>query len=60
MLDVPVGKGRVLFYTWNPLHRYQNHHDFAFLTNAFLFHDDFPETPTEEEMRAREDGALRD
>jgi hypothetical protein len=54
LLDVPVGKGRVLLFTWNPLHRYQNHHDFTFLTNALLFHDDFPSTPTEREMRARE------
>jgi hypothetical protein len=54
ILDVPVGAGRVLFFTWNPLHRHQNHHDFAFLTNALLFHDDFPGTPTEEEMLERE------
>jgi len=54
LLDVPVEEGRVLFFSWNPLHRYQNHHDFAFLTNALLFHDDFPGTPTEEEMLERE------
>ena len=54
LLDVPVGRGRVLFFTWNPLHRYQNHHDFGFLTNALLFHDDFPGTPTEDEMLERE------
>ena len=55
ILDVPVERGRVLFFTWNPLHRYQNHHDFAFVINALLFHDDFPATPSEDEMRARED-----
>jgi hypothetical protein len=55
ILDVPVGEGRVLIYSWNPMHRYQNHHDFAFVTNALLFHDDLPATPTEEEMRAREE-----
>jgi len=54
LLDVPVGRGRVLFFTWNALHRYQNHHDFGFLTNALLFHDDFPGTPTKEEMLERE------
>ena len=54
LLDVPVGRGRVLFFSWNPLHRYQNHHDFGFLTNALLFHDDFPDTPTEDEMLERE------
>ncbi len=57
VLDVPVGKGRVLLYTWNPLHRHQNFHDFPFLTNALLFYNDLPPTPTEEEMRRREDAA---
>ncbi len=57
ILDVPVGKGRVLFYSWNPLHRHQNQHDFPFLTNALLFWNDFPKrTPTEQEMRQRENG----
>jgi hypothetical protein len=55
LLDVPVGQGHVLLYAWNPLHRYQNHHDFAFVTNALLFFDDLPGTfPTEDEMSARE------
>ena len=55
ILDVPVGEGRVLLYTWNPLHRYQNLHDFPFLTNALLFYNDFPGTPSEQEMREREE-----
>ena len=55
ILDVPVGEGRVLLYSWNPLHRYQNHHDFAFLTNALLFWDDFPDTVSKEEMQRREE-----
>ena len=54
ILDVPVGRGHVLIYSWNPLHRYQNLHDFPFLTNALLFYNDFPPTPTEQEMRRRE------
>jgi hypothetical protein len=54
ILDVPVRDGRVLVYSWNPLHRYQNLHDFPFLTNALLFYNDFPPTPTEAEMRRRE------
>ena len=54
ILDIPVGKGRVLMYTWNPWHRYQNLHDFPFVTNALLFFNDFPPTPTEQEMRRRE------
>ncbi len=57
VLDVPVGKGRVLIYSWNPLHRYQNLHDFPFVTNALLFYNDFPPTPTEDEMRRREAAA---
>jgi len=54
ILDVPVGAGRVLVYSWNPWHRYQNLHDFPFVTNALLFYNDFPPTPTEDEMRRRE------
>ena len=44
----------VVLFSWNPFHRYQNHHDFAFVTNALLFFDDFPGVPTRDEMRARE------
>jgi hypothetical protein len=54
IVDAPVGKGRTIFFSWNPLHRHQNEHDFAFLTNALLFFNDFPAIPTEKEMRARE------
>lgn len=54
LLDVPVGKGRVILYSWNPMHRHQNEHDFALVTNALLFFDDLPAVPTEEQMRARE------
>jgi len=57
ILDVPAGTGRVLFFSWNPLHRYQNHHDFAFLTNALIFYNDFPDVPTEVEMKRREEPA---
>ena len=53
-LDVPIGRGRVILYSWNPMHRFQNHHDFAWVTNALLFFDDLPCTPTREAMRARE------
>ena len=54
ILDVPVGKGRVIMLSWNPAHRYQNHHDLGFLANALLFHNDRLEVPTRDEMRARE------
>jgi len=55
VLDVPVGNGRVVFYSWNPLHRYQNWHDFGYVLNALLFWNDFPATPSKDEMRRREE-----
>jgi hypothetical protein len=54
LLDVPVGKGRVVLFSWNPMHRHQNEHDFAFVTNALLFFNDFPAVPSEDDMRGRE------
>ncbi len=52
LLDVPSGLGHVLIYAWNPLHRFQNRHDFAYLTNVLLFQSLLPGTPTEAEARA--------
>lgn len=57
LLDVPVGKGRVVLFGWNPLHRHQNEHDFGYFTNALLFFDDFPAVPSRDEMRARDESA---
>ncbi|MCG8424922.1 MAG: peptidase [Proteobacteria bacterium] len=55
LLEVPVGKGRVVLFSWNPMHRYQNHHDLAFVGNALLFYNDFPDrVPSREEMRERD------
>ncbi len=55
LLDIPVGRGHVLAFSWNPMHRYQNHHDFSFVTNALLFFDDLPTTvPTQADMLSRE------
>ncbi len=55
LLDVPLGRGRIVLYSWNPFHRHQNHHDFARVGNALLFYNDFPrEVPTREQMEARE------
>ena len=54
LLDVPIGKGRALLFSWNPAHRFQNHHDLGYLMNALLFFNDMPGTPTREEMHARE------
>ena len=36
ILDIPAGKGRVLAYNFNPLHRDLNHSDYRFLWNALL------------------------
>ena len=36
ILDVPVGKGRVLAYNFNPIHRYLNRSDHRLLWNALL------------------------
>ncbi len=36
ILDVPAGKGRVVLFAFNPLHRYLNHSDFRFVYNAVL------------------------
>ena len=36
IFNVPVGKGRVVFFTFNPLHRYLNHYDSSLLWNVLL------------------------
>jgi len=43
ILDVPVGKGRVILFSFNPLHRYLNQSDFRFVYNALLNWNDLPE-----------------
>ena len=42
ILDVPVGKGRVILFAFNPLHRYLNHADFRFAYNVILNWNDLP------------------
>ncbi|HUP02248.1 MAG TPA: M14 family zinc carboxypeptidase [Gemmatimonadota bacterium] len=42
ILDIPVGKGRVLLFAFNPLHRFLNHSDFRFAFNAILHWNDLP------------------
>jgi hypothetical protein len=36
LLDVPLGKGDVLVYNFNPMHRDMNHHDCRYLYNGIL------------------------
>ncbi|QQS40499.1 MAG: peptidase [Acidobacteriota bacterium] len=40
ILTAPVGKGRVILFGWNPMHRHLNHHDHAFVYNALMFWND--------------------
>jgi len=43
VLDIPRhAGGRVLLYSFNPLHRYLNHGDHNYLYNAILHWNDFP------------------
>jgi Zinc carboxypeptidase len=42
ILDLPAGKGRVILFAFNPLHRYLNLADFRFLYNALLNWNDLP------------------
>jgi hypothetical protein len=42
ILDLPVGKGRVILFGFNPLHRYLNLSDFRFAWNALLHWNDLP------------------
>jgi hypothetical protein len=36
IFDVPVGQGRVIAFTFDPLHRYLNHHEFPLVWNALI------------------------
>lgn len=36
IFDVPVGQGRVVAFTFDPLHRYLNHHEFPLVFNALM------------------------
>jgi hypothetical protein len=42
ILDVPAGKGRVILFAFDPLHRYLNLADFRFVYNALLNWNDLP------------------
>ncbi|HKY33479.1 MAG TPA: M14 family zinc carboxypeptidase [Candidatus Polarisedimenticolia bacterium] len=45
ILDIPAGKGRVVVFAFNPLHRFLNHSDFRLAYNVLLNHDDLPPPP---------------
>lgn len=42
ILDVPAGKGRVVLFAFNPLHRYLTHSDFRLVWNVLLNWNDLP------------------
>jgi zinc carboxypeptidase len=43
ILDLPAGKGRVILFAFDPLHRFLNLADFRFVYNAVLNWNDFPQ-----------------
>jgi len=46
IVDVPVGPGRLLMYSTNPVYRWQNHGEFNMLFNAIMNYDDLgPKKP---------------
>jgi hypothetical protein len=45
ILDVPVGRGHVLAFDFDPIHRYQTLADFRLVWNAILNWNDLPATP---------------
>ena len=40
--DVPIRKGRVIAFTFDPLHRFLNHHEFPLVWNALANWNDLP------------------
>ncbi|MFN2565071.1 MAG: M14 family zinc carboxypeptidase [Gemmatimonadaceae bacterium] len=42
IFDIPVRRGRVIAFTFNPLHRFLNHHEFPMVWNAILHWNDKP------------------
>ena len=42
IIDLPSGRGRVVLFNFNPMHRYLNHSDFRFLYNVLLNWNDLP------------------
>jgi hypothetical protein len=55
IVNVPVGAGRLLLYSTNPVYRWQNHGEFNMLFNALMNYDDL--APKAEKKPITEDGA---
>lgn len=45
IVDVPVAKGRVILFEFDPIHRYQTESDFRLVWNTILNWNDLPPTP---------------
>ena len=45
VLDIPTGKGRVIAFDFDPIHRYQTMSDFRLVWNVVLNWNDLPPTP---------------
>ena len=45
ILDIPIGKGRVIAFDFDPIHRYLTLSDFRLVWNAILNWNDLPGTP---------------
>jgi hypothetical protein len=45
ILDIPTGKGRVVAFDFDPIHRYQTVSDFRLVWNVILNWNDLPPTP---------------
>jgi hypothetical protein len=45
ILDIPTGKGRVVAFDFDPIHRYQTTSDFRLVWNAILNWNDLPPVP---------------
>jgi len=45
ILDIPTGKGRVVAFDFDPIHRYQTLSDFRLVWNTLLNWNDLPDTP---------------
>ncbi|QMW00565.1 M14 family zinc carboxypeptidase [Spirosoma foliorum] len=60
IFNVPVGSGRVIAFTFDPLHRYLNHHDAPLLWNVLINwnHLDTPTPATTAEVKANPAGKV--
>ncbi|HKA22745.1 MAG TPA: M14 family zinc carboxypeptidase [Blastocatellia bacterium] len=52
IVDVPVGRGRVLLFSTNPCYRWQNFGEFNMLFNALLNFNDFKSSPKKADQSA--------